>query len=91
MPATTLVIVTWLAGLGPQVSLQGLPDPTACRAALGATAHMLRQQALTNLTAPHRELQAAEPVTPDEIALRTPIGREVARLQCVPTALDARP
>jgi hypothetical protein len=91
MSATTLVIVTWLAGLGPQVSLHGLADATACRAALGATEQMLRQQALANFTAPHRELQAVAPVTPDEIALRTPIGREVARLQCVPTTPADRP
>lgn len=83
---TILIISTWLT-IGPQVSTHGFEQISDCRIAMKATAEMIRRQALTNVTAPHRELQVSEDSNPDQMALLTAsVGREVARLRCVAVA-----
>lgn len=81
-----LVIITWLSA-APIVATTELSNAPTCRAAMAAAAEMIRAQALSNLTGPHRELQTQPGPSSDELVLRTPtVGREVARLRCVTSA-----
>ena len=82
---STLVIVTWLTAT-PIVDTATLPDAATCRTVMVAAADMIRTQADSNLTGPHRPLQTQPGPIGDELVLRTPtLGREVARLRCVTT------
>lgn len=82
MGGSWLIISVWLAGLGPQVSVQPLADDRSCTNAMMTAVEMLREQARSNLTGPHAILQLELRSAAGESVLRTGMGRELARLRC---------
>ena len=90
MIKTALIVLTWLQG-APVVQTQTLESPQECRAVAEATVQMMQRQAQTNMAAPHNALTLAREEKPDEWTLNTgAIGREVARMRCVPVDGNGR-
>ncbi|UUZ66444.1 hypothetical protein LP417_33040 (plasmid) [Polaromonas sp. P1-6] len=78
-----LIVSTWLS-VGPQISTSSFEQMAECRIAMKEAATMVQQQALSNLTGPHRELVLDTDSPSNRVTLRTPAtGREVMRLQCI--------
>ena len=87
MLTTMLVVVTWLQG-GPILHTQLLASPRACQQAAQAAVQMIEQQARTNLTGPHGVLSVEyKPQNQDWRLSTGGIGREVARLRCLPAGV----
>jgi hypothetical protein len=87
---TVLVVLTWLQG-APVVQTQTLESPQECRVVAEATVQMMQKQAQTNMMAPHNALTVAHDEKPEEWTLNTgAVGREVARLRCVPVDAPSR-
>lgn len=76
---TLLIVTTWLAS-GPQVWTQQVENLADCRTAAAAISGQFKAQALSNLTGPSATLSIA--VEDGNTVVRTPLGREVARLSC---------
>lgn len=81
MPASLLVVVTYLAGTawGPSTSLSPLPSSLECVRARSSVADSIQKVARSNSTA------AVEVVADgDDVVVRVGVtGREAARLSCV--------
>lgn len=78
-----LLIVSWIQS-GPSVQVQPLESILTCQVAATATARIISEQALTNMTSPHRELTLEKnEKTGDWVLLTGAIGREVARISCI--------
>jgi hypothetical protein len=76
-----LIAVTWLAGIGPQISMQALQDLPACRHAMRTLAEDIAQVARRNTVGAHRPVLD---LGIDQVVLRSEAtGREIARIRCV--------
>ena len=80
---TYLIVSIWLAGIGPQLNVQPFADTQACRLALSRTEAIIQEQARTNLVAPHNNIRIGRSEDRSRSVLRTPVGREIARFECV--------
>lgn len=80
---TILIASVWLAGMGPQLNVQPFADAQACRFALSRTEFIMQEQARTNLVAPHNNTRIERSDDRSRAVLRTPVGREIARFECV--------
>ena len=79
-----LLSIIWLQG-SPVLHTQALPSVKQCVSAAEAAIQMMQGQALTNMGGGHNALQV---VHDDKLNMWTLssgiVGREVARLQCLP-------
>ena len=81
-----LIIVSWIQS-GPFVQVQPVESMQTCQIAAQATSHMIAGQASSNLSSPHRDLTLKIYKKTGELRLLTgTLGREVARISCVPTS-----
>lgn len=80
--STVLIASVWL-GLGPQLSTYDFAGEQACRIALSRTAAVVQEQSRSNLAVPHNNVRIERNEDGSRAVLRTPVGREVARLECL--------
>jgi serine/threonine protein kinase HipA of HipAB toxin-antitoxin module len=81
--STVLIASVWLASLGPQLSAYDFAGEQACRIALSRTAVVVQEQSRSNLVVPHNDVRIERNEDGSRAVLRTPVGREVARLECL--------
>jgi hypothetical protein len=78
------ISIIWLQG-GPVLHTQPLGSVKQCASVAEATVQMIQGQALSNMAGGSNQLKIVHDDTLNQWTLRTGIvGREVARLQCVP-------
>ena len=79
-----LISIIWLQG-SPVLHTQPLVSAKQCSSVAEADIHMIQGQALTNMTAGSNALQIVHDEKLNSWTLSTGlVGREVARLQCLP-------
>lgn len=81
--STVLIASLWLVNMGTQLSVHDFSDGQACRLALAHTSSNIQEQVRSNLVVPHNSVRIDWSDDRMRAVLRTPIGREVARLQCL--------
>jgi hypothetical protein len=80
-----LISIIWLQG-SPVLHTQPLVSEKQCASVAEATIQMIQGQALTNMTGGNNQLKIVHDERLNLWTLSTGlVGREVARLQCVPT------
>jgi len=80
-----LISIIWLQG-SPVMQTQAVTSSRQCTALAEAAIQMVQEQAATNMTGGHSELQIAHDAKTNSWTVKTGItGREMARFQCLST------